>query len=147
MSVTIRSAGKEDCTDLTNLTNQLGYPSSPQKTTEIIDLVMNNDNHQVFIAEVGETVVGYVHLVGSLQVDTDPFVEIAALIVHDEFRHQGVGQGLIDQTVEWAGRKNQNNIRIRINLIEEKAYSFFEQNGFQKLESQKLFLKDLDMGY
>ena len=51
MQINVRAARKEDCEEITNLTNQLGYPSTLEKICEIMDLVLAHKDHQVYIAE------------------------------------------------------------------------------------------------
>ena len=143
MNLTVRSAAKTDCSGITDLSNQLGYPSSRNKVAEILELVIKHDDHQVFVAEFGDILIGYVHLVCSIRIGSDPFVEIAALIVRKSARKQGVGRGLIEETQKWTTDKGYRNIRIRSNIIRAEAHNFFSQKGFVKMKTQDVFLKQI----
>ena len=66
MDIKISPAQKDDCPGITELTNQLGYPSTLEKICEIMDLVLVHDDHQVYVAKKDNTIVGYIHLIKSL---------------------------------------------------------------------------------
>ena len=144
MDLHIRSAKKDDCPGITELSNQLGYPSSLEKVCEILDLVLNHDDHQVYIVEVDKIIVGYVHLLSTIRIGSDPFVEIAALIVHKSYQKIGVGKALINAAEEWTRSKGLKDIRIRSNIIRAEAHQFFQRKGFRDLKTQHIFLKHLE---
>ena len=143
-NINIRSANKSDCAGITALTNELGYPSSFEKISEILDLVLKHDDHQVFVAEKDVSIVGYIHLVCALRIGSDPFVEISALIVHDRYRKQGVGKSLLLESEKWAKDKGYSYIRIRSNILRENAHRYFMEKGYQNLKTQQVFLKQLN---
>jgi N-acetylglutamate synthase-like GNAT family acetyltransferase len=143
MEITIRSAQKEDCTGLTKLTNQLGYPSTLEKICEIMDLVLVHNDHQVYIAEKENTIVGYIHLIRSIRIGSNPFVEIAAFIIDESARSMGVGSSLIKETESWANGLGLKDIRIRSNIIRKEAHHFFHNRGFQNIKTQEVFLKHI----
>jgi predicted N-acetyltransferase YhbS len=143
MKLIFRPAEKKDCQGITDLTNELGYPSSFKKVYEILDLVLQHGDHQVFVAEFNDLIVGYIHLVCSYRIGSDPFVEIAALIVRKSARKQGVGKGLLEETQKWTTDKGYRNIRIRSNIIRAEAHKFFSQKGFVKMKTQDVFLKQI----
>jgi N-acetylglutamate synthase-like GNAT family acetyltransferase len=144
MDLHIRTAKKDDCTGITELSNQLGYPSSFDKVYEILDLVLNHDDHQVYIVEADDLIVGYIHLVSTMRISSDPFVEIAALIVHKSYQNKGVGKSLINESEKWTRSKGLSDIRIRSNIIREEAHKYFQRKGFQDLKTQHVFLKQLN---
>ena len=141
MDISIRPAKREDCSGITQLTNQLGYPSTLEKICEIMDLVLAHNDHQVFIAEKEETIVGYIHLIHSMRIGSSPFVEIAAFIIDESARSIGVGSSLIEETEAWASGLGLNDIRIRSNIIRQEAHKFFHNRGFQNIKTQEVFLK------
>jgi N-acetylglutamate synthase-like GNAT family acetyltransferase len=143
MNIIIRPAQKLDCTGLTNLTNQLGYPSTLEKICEIMDLVLAHNDHQVYIAEKENTIVGYIHLIRSIRIGSNPFVEIAAFIIDESARSMGVGSSLIKETENWASGLGLKDIRIRSNIIREDAHHFFQNRGFQNIKTQEVFLKHI----
>jgi len=139
----IRTANKEDCPDITQLTNELGYPSSEEKVGEILDVVLKHEDHQLFVAEIDKQLVAYIHLVSSIRLGSDPFVEVVAFVVHSNFRNKGLGKSLINETEKWVRAKNVKNIRIRSNIIRQEAHKFFTERGFTNLKTQEVFLKQI----
>ncbi len=131
MEITVRPAQKEDCSEITHLTNQLGYPSTLEKICEIMDLVLAHNDHQVFIAENENTIVGYIHLIQSMRIDSNPFVEIAAFIIDESSRSIGVGSSLIRESERWTSGLGIKDIRIRSNIIRQEAHNFFQKRGYQ----------------
>ena len=144
MDLHIRSAKMDDCPGITELSNQLGYLSSLDKVLEILDLVLTHDDHQVFIVEIDNLIVGYIHLVSTMRIGSGPFVEIAALIVHKSYQKKGVGKSLISESEKWTRSKGLTDIRIRSNIIREEAHQYFQRKGFQDLKTQHVFLKQLN---
>jgi N-acetylglutamate synthase-like GNAT family acetyltransferase len=143
MDITIRSAQKEDCSGITELTNQLGYPSTFEKICEIMDLVLVHDDHQVYIAEKENKIIGYIHLIQSMRIGSNPFVEIAAFIIDESARHIGVGSSLIKETENWTSSLGLKDIRIRSNIIRQDAHNFFQNRGFQNIKTQEVFSKHI----
>jgi N-acetylglutamate synthase-like GNAT family acetyltransferase len=143
MDISIRPAEKQDCSGITALTNQLGYPSTFEKICEIMDLVMAHNDHKVFIAQKADKIVGYIHLIHSMRIGSNPFIEIAAFIVDDSSRSIGIGSALIKATENWAAELDLKDIRIRSNIIRQEAHNFFQNRGFQNIKTQEVFLKHI----
>ena len=143
MQLNVRAAIKDDCSGITHLTNQLGYPSTLEKICEIMDLVLAHKDHQVFIAENGNIIVGYIHLIQSMRIGSIPFVEIAAFIIDESSRSVGVGSALIGESEKWASSLGLKDIRIRSNIIRQEAHKFFQNRGFQNIKTQEVFLKNI----
>jgi len=143
MQIVIREARKEDCAEITNLTNQLGYPSTLEKICEIMDLVLAHKDHQVFIAEKDKIIVGYIHLIHSMRIGSNPFVEIVAFIIDESSRSLGIGSSLIRESEKWTSGLGLKDIRIRSNIIRQEAHNFFQKRGFQNIKTQEVFLKSV----
>ena len=79
----IRPARLDDCGGITSLTNELGYPSSEDKVCQILEMVLTHTDHQIYVAESNSTLAGYIHLVCTIRMGSDPFVEIAASLGHN----------------------------------------------------------------
>jgi GNAT superfamily N-acetyltransferase len=139
----IRTATLDDGRGITSLTNELGYPSSEDKVCQILEMVLAHPDHQIYIAESNTTIAGYIHLVCTMRMGSDPFVEIAALFVHDEFQNRGIGTALINDAEKWAQQKGYQVLRIRSNIVRKKAHAFFERHGFVNLKTQEVFRKQL----
>lgn len=139
----LRNVKKEDSKEVKKLAEELGYPSSEEKITEILEKVIQHDDHRMVVAENAQELVGYIHMVSSMRVGSDPFVEIAALSVLEKFQKKGIGKALISESQNMANEKGINFVRIRSNIIREEAHKFFEQRGFRNLKTQEVFIKKI----
>ena len=146
MDFVIRSANESDCAEITRLSNELGYPSSFKKVGEILDMVLTHNDHQLFVADGQQKLFGYIHLVRSLRLSSEPFIEIAAIVVEASARHKGIGKMMIEATENWAKNNGFDFIRIRSNIIREDAHQFFYHQGFNKLKTQQVFFKEMTTG-
>ena len=143
MNFILRSVIKEDAQGIKKLAEELGYPSSQEKVSEILETVIQHDDHRMIVAEKGDELVGYIHMINSLSVGSDRFVEIAALSVLDDHRKKGIGKALIEESKNMAEEKGIEYIRIRSNIIRQEAHKFFEQRGFRNFKTQKVFIKEI----
>ena len=143
MNFILRSVVKEDAQGVRKLAEELGYPSSDEKVLEILKTVIQHDDHRMIVAENGDELLGYIHMVNSLSVGSDRFVEIAALSVLDEYRKKGIGKALIEESKKMAEEKGIEYVRIRSNIIRQEAHKFFEQRGFRNLKTQEVFVKKI----
>jgi predicted N-acetyltransferase YhbS len=143
MDFVLRNVKKEDSKGVKKLAEELGYPSNEEKIAEILDTVIKHDDHRMIVAENANEMVGYIHMVSSLSVGSDTFIEIAALSVLDEYRKKGIGKALISESHNMATEKGIDYVRIRSNIIRQEAHKFFEQRGFRNLKTQEVFVKKI----
>ena len=143
MDFILRPVKKEDSKGIKKLAEELGYPSSEEKISEILETVIKHDDHRIIVAEKENELVGYIHLVDSLRVGSDPFVEITALSVREEYCKKGIGKALIAESQKRATEKGIEYVRIRSNIVREEAHKFFEQRGFRNLKTQEVFIKKI----
>jgi GNAT superfamily N-acetyltransferase len=140
----IRPVSFDDCSRMATLTQELGYPTNNDKMSEVLRLVMNNPDHEIYIAEIDDQLAGYVHLVSGGSSEDQFMIDIAAMMVDTNFRDQGVGNAFIHKAEESAKSRQANILRIRTSLITPEAYGFFEHRGFVNLSGQAVFVKELN---
>lgn len=139
MKILIRTAEIEDSRSITELSNQLGYPSEIIEVQKrLMELLQNNDNC-VFIALEGEKVVGWVHGFYSRRIESESFVEIGGLVVDIEYRKKGIGKLLINEINKWPSTKQCKRIRVRCNTVRKESHLFYQQLGFEINKEQKVF--------
>ena len=143
MDFILRDVQKEDSKGVKKLAENLGYPSSEEKVSEILETVIKHNDHRMIVAEKQKELVGYIHMVSSLSVGSDRYVEIAALSVLDTYRKRGIGKALIAESKNMAEEKGIEFVRIRSNIIRQEAHKFFEQHGFRNLKTQEVFVKKI----
>ena len=126
MQFKLRLVKKEDARGVKKLAEELGYPSSEEKISEILNTVVQHDDHRMVVAEKADELVGYIHMVSSLRVGSEPFVEIAALSVLEDHRKLGIGKALI------AERRADREARIA--AVTETLRSRLEKLKVQVIE-------------
>lgn len=143
MGLFIRSAEIKDAESIAELSGQLGYKSNTDDTQTRLSAAIKLNDNCVFVATDNETVIGWIHGFYAIRIETDPFVEIVALVVDSGYRMRGVGKMLISCVDKWAHTKTCNKLIVRSNAIRKEAHLFYENMGFRLNKEQKIFDKQL----
>jgi GNAT superfamily N-acetyltransferase len=143
MDVVIREAIDGDAAALASLSTQLGYPADAETMRERLRRVRAQGSGCVFVAVDGEAVVGWTHVVERLQLEDAPLAEIAGLIVDQTVRGAGVGARLMRAAKEWARAQGYVTLRVRSNVIRERAHRFYVREGYVERKRQVVFEKVL----
>jgi len=141
--IDIRDARLEDSTQLTELSGQLGYPSTAEQIRQRLKAIADFPESAIFVAASGNKVAGFVGVQVLHTLEADQRVEVTALVVLEEFRSQGVGKLLMVRAEEWARSQRCTIIGLRSNVIRERAHSFYQRLGYEHLKTQKAFRKSL----
>ncbi len=140
--MTIRTARLEDAPVIAVLATQLGYPTNAEQAEARLRDVLNRPDGAVLVAESeDETAIGWVHVVGSYGIQSDPFAEITAMVVDETRRSQGIGAALVEAAVDWARRRGFGSVRVRSNVVRERTHAFYERLGFRRTKSQVVFVQ------
>ncbi|MEA2603625.1 MAG: hypothetical protein QOF89_4617 [Acidobacteriota bacterium] len=143
----IRPALPSDAATIADLATQLGYPSRPEETEARLRDVLSRADSTVLVAEDEDgTVIGYGHVFGAHRVDADPFAEIGALVVDERQRSQGIGAALVVAMEEWAAGRGYGALRVRSNVIRDRAHAFYERLGFGRVKVQQVFARAIQKG-
>ena len=70
--------------------------------------------------------------------------EIAGLVVDEERRGAGIGASLVASAADWARARGCRALRVRTNVIRERALRFYEREGFGRLKQQHVLEKPLE---
>lgn len=93
---------------------------------------VNDEDAIIFVAEVDETVVGYIY--GYVQSDNKIKIELEAyiesLFVEEEYRNQGIGQSLINSFIVSAKKRGVKYIFIENKMANETARFLYEKLNF-----------------
>ncbi|WP_137913126.1 GNAT family N-acetyltransferase [Rudaea sp. 3F27F6] len=141
----IRVASDGDVSILARLAAQLGYPVDAAEMGARYARVRAARVGEVFVAEhiADEQVVGWTHVVPRLQLEDAPFAELAGLVVDDAVRGAGVGAVLLKAAEMWARSEGFATMRVRSNVVRERAHRFYEREGYERIKAQAVFRKDL----
>lgn len=138
---TIRPATVDDSEAIAGLSDQLGYPTSPERMRERLEILLPKRDQRLFAAERDGRIVGWLHAAKIERVESDPFAEIYGLVVRDGERGQGIGPLLVRAAEEWAAAQGLPKVRVRCNVVRERTHRFYEREGFAVTKVQKIFDK------
>lgn len=139
----IREARPQDSEALAELCTQLGYQTDSMDIPLRLSLVNNLDHHAVFIAELDQQVVGWIHvylcplLVSSLQ------AQLGGLIVHSNVRGKGIGKNLMQQAEAWCQKNACQYLSVYTNIVRLETHKFYEHLGYRTIKTEHVFRKDL----
>jgi GNAT superfamily N-acetyltransferase len=143
-TIRVRPMCFEDCAAVAALSTQLGYPSTPDQIERRFALVAEAPDARVWVAECGEgNVVGWIHLFGTRQVESDPGAEIGGLVVDESTRGRGIGRALLEAAESWARERGYRAISVRSNVVRSSAHDFYKSRGYDVTKSQFKFRKTL----
>lgn len=142
--ISIRAAAPEDFPQIAELAGQLGYPSTAGEVARRFAEMKNSAEHSVFVAELGDgRIAGWVGVFVQRTVESDACVEISGLVVDERCRSRGLGLRLLERAEQWAREKGCRTVRLRSNVIRNRAHAFYERQGYEHVKTQKAFRKKL----
>jgi GNAT superfamily N-acetyltransferase len=140
----IRKARETDCPAIASLTVQLGYPSSTEDVCKRLKHILASEGDVVFLAHSPDKrVTGWIHAYLTTILETDPYAEIGGLVVDESMRNQGVGTALVKEVERWTIEQDVGLVRVRSNIIREKAHTFYRKRGYERTKTQHVYLKQV----
>lgn len=144
--LTIRTADPDDAAIVGKLISQLGYTDitiegARRRLVQLLDKV----DHAVYVAVTDGRLAGFIHICVNETLENEPRGEIRALSVDDKHRGGGIGAKLLDRAEEWARGRGLAKVRVRSNIIRDRARAFYERHGYDVTKVQNVFDKDLAM--
>jgi GNAT superfamily N-acetyltransferase len=147
-SINIRKAALTDAAAVTELSAQLGYPTSVGQLQNRLSAILNSNEHTVFVACLSEgNVIGWIHVFLTQRVESNPFAELGGLVVSEHYKRKGVGKRLLAAAEEWARQKGLLKLRVRSRIQRNDARAFYEHMGFSISKDQHVFEKPLMQNY
>jgi GNAT superfamily N-acetyltransferase len=138
---TIRDAVAADSEAIANLLGQLGYPAGPDAVEARLER-LRIVGDRVVVAEVDGHVAGLaqLHVSPSLEYDR-PAAKLAALVVDESRRGEGIGRALVEEMEAEARARGCVLLFLTTAARREDAHAFYERVGLQ--ETGKRFAKEL----
>jgi GNAT superfamily N-acetyltransferase len=144
MTVALRAARLSDAADLAALTAQLGYDVDATALRGRLTGILARADQRLLVAEVDGKAVAWLHAAVFEDLETDPFVMIAGLVVDRAYRRQGIGRALIADAEKWAREQQCSVVRLRSSIGRTAAHQFYERAGYTNIKTQYSFAKSLD---
>lgn len=110
---------------------------SKHRSADGLSLLLDSNEHRIWVADSDEAVVGWLHAYLAVRVGVAPFVEIAGLIVDEQYRGKGIGSKLVEAAIFWA-KSIGVSVRVRSNSMRDATHKFYQAQGF-KLLKQHVF--------
>ncbi|MGA8102695.1 MAG: GNAT family N-acetyltransferase, partial [Candidatus Acidiferrales bacterium] len=92
----LRHARLEDAARIAELCGQLGYPSTREQLDRRLHQVVAHDGNAVMVAETrGGQIAAVLDIFVVWGITSDMHAELAAFVVDERFRSQGIGRRLL----------------------------------------------------
>ena len=148
MEVSIRKATAEDYNALCELFDEVDAlhrgnlphifqkPNGPVREHDYYWGLITDENVGLFVAEVGEKLVGFVHSVIRDAPAIPVFVPrryaiVDSIGVKSEFQNHGIGRMLMDTVHEWAIAKGATAIELNVYEFNKTAIAFYQRLGYE----------------
>lgn len=128
----IRKIAENDYSDICSLyNNELNIKISQSKFNERAKHILENINHDIFVALCSESVVGFIVVEKAIAIECD-YIKINGIAVNKNYQGQGIGSQLIAYAEHYAKEHNIDLIILNSSIRREKAHMFYEKLGFSK---------------
>jgi GNAT superfamily N-acetyltransferase len=139
----VRAMQDEDLPLVRQLNFQLGYSGTIKQIRARFEGVRQQSGQGLFVAILGERVVGWLHVQSHRSLDSEPYAEIAGMIVDREERRHGVGRALVEKARAWAKEQQHATVRVRSNVEREESAKFYPALGFEMIKTQHNYSLDV----
>lgn len=107
------------------------------KQRKNLQAVLNDKTQVIFVADIGNKVVGYIHLTSYDVIYTDTYKNCLGLAVDNDYKRMGVGSALLKQGEKWAKENGAVGIRLCSGIERENAHKFYLSQGYIENKLQK----------
>ncbi|MDQ8004388.1 MAG: GNAT family N-acetyltransferase [Pedobacter sp.] len=121
------------------LSNQLGYTNNFDLLLGRLRAIIPLEEHAIFIAKADNKIVGWLHCLVCLRVESPVFVEITGLVVDEKVRGKQIGKKLIEAGKDWSRSQQISLLRIRCNVVRTESHKFYKALEFSESKEQKVF--------
>ncbi|WP_435788398.1 GNAT family N-acetyltransferase [Clostridium sp.] len=142
MKIVIRECKTQDYTDIVLLNkNEMGYEYPAEDTKKQLKQLLNDSNHKIYVAVVGDKVVGYIHA-SNYELLYAPYLKnIMGIAVSSHFRKNGIGKMLLNEVEKWAKGTGACGVRLVSGATRIGAHAFYTSCGYDGNKEQKNFKK------
>ena len=144
MTPKARPALDSDGPALADLSTQLGYPMTPGEARERLASISGHPDHALLVAEEDGRVSGWIQVSLTRVFETPTQAEIAGLIVDEAARGRSIGAALLGEAEAWARARGCEALRVRTNVVRERAHRFYRRAGFEPIKTQHVFEKRIE---
>ena len=140
--LTIREMKSEDLEAVLALAKvELGYLCDEEVGREQMRKIFEKEDHKIFVAEVEEQVVGFIHGEAYQVIFAPTYTNILGLAVDRRFHKQGIGSALLKKVESWGIKNGAYAMRLNSDMKRTEAHIFYGKCGYQVVKEQKSFRK------
>ncbi len=132
INLDIRRIDENDYTAICSLyNNELGIKISQSEFNERVNRILENVEHDIFVAVCKENIVGFITVAKSMAIEQD-YIKINGIAVKEKYQGQRIGSQLISYVENYAKKQNVDLIILNSGCQREKAHIFYKNLGFSK---------------
>lgn len=132
----IRAATPLDADGIRAVSSYLGYDEvSTEESKTKLDQLLFSTVDTLYVVESDQVIVAWLHLFLARRLASPDFYEIGGLVVHPDFRRQGIGCALVKHVVV----NLEGKVRVRCNEKRHDAHVFYGKLGFECSKIQRVF--------
>ena len=140
----IRQIGPQDAAAVAQLNGELGYPATAADVAQRIAALQSVGAKQaVFVACMGEEVVGWIDVAITFHLQTPPFSLIGGLVVKEGLRGQQIGKRLCAEAEAWSRAQDVLVMRVTSRSTRDDAHRFYLRDGYTDVKTSRVFEKIL----
>ncbi len=134
-----------DAARVAELTGQLGYPASGAEVRDRLAtaLAAPTDHRLLVAVDAQDVPIGWAHVERLRVLELPPAAQLAGLVVSEEHRSAGIGAALLERAEVTARTWGCRSLRVRSNVIRERAHRFYERAGYRRIKTSYTFEKEL----
>jgi GNAT superfamily N-acetyltransferase len=110
---------------------------------EQLAVVAGHADHALLVAASPVGLLGWLQISVRRMFETPATAEIAAIVVDEDLRGGGIGRLLVASAEAWAQGRGCRTVRVRSNVLSERAHQFYERQGYERVKVQQVFDKAL----
>ncbi len=137
MKFTIREFQMSDSDGIHRLNmDEMGYEFSLNETKEKLLKLINSESDKIFVAIIGDEVVGYVHANDYDLIYAPHMKNIMGIAVAEKYKRNGVGKALLSEVEIWAKETGANGVRLVSGATRTNAHKFYHNCGYSGDKAQ-----------
>ena len=139
MNLTIRVMEPTDAAAVNALSAQLGYTHTVQETLERIQYLLQSKHDCLLVALWENDIAGWIHAFKTTRLEAGNYIEIAALVIDEQYRGRKIGEQLVHAIKDWSQQEGYHKLVVRSNVLRNRAHHFYMTCGFTEVKEHKVF--------
>ncbi len=137
MEFIIRELMLKDSEDIHRLnTEEMGYEFSLDETKEKLLKLLNSESDKIFVAVIGDEVIGYVHANDYDLIYAPHMKNIMGIAVAEKYKRNGIGKALLSEVEKWAKETGAKGVRLVSGATRTNAHKFYHNCGYSGDKAQ-----------